>query len=124
MSVTVDWCSSHIIHVNFENHWDWQEFSTGMQQAYTLMSKSAKTVNLMVDFVGSIKHVSTSALANIIDKVETPPNQGITVIVTEDALLGDKLSHILGQTNPNAAMIAVVSNGEEAINLIRNSVRV
>lgn len=123
MSVTVDWCASNIVHVNFEHHWDWHEFSEGMQQAYTLMSKSAKTINLMLDFVGSTKHVSTSTLTNIINEVETPPNQGVTVIVTEEELLGDKLSHILGQTNPNAAAIAVVSNGEEAINLIRNSVR-
>jgi hypothetical protein len=123
MSVTVDWCASNIVHVDFQNHWDWQEFSQGMQRAYTLMSKSTKTVNLMIDFVGSVKHVSTSVLTNIVDAVESPPNQGMITIVTEDELLGDKLSRILSQISPNAPMIAVVSNGEEAINLIRNSVR-
>ena len=123
MSVTVEWCASNIVHVDFQNHWDWQEFSQGIQRAYTLMSKSTKTVNLMIDFVGSVKHVSTSALSNIVDAVESPANQGIIVIVTEDELLGDKLSRILSQMNPNAPMIAIVSNGEEAINIIHNSVR-
>jgi hypothetical protein len=121
MSVTVDWCASNIIHVNFEHHWDWREFSEGMRQAYKLMSKSTRVVNLMVDFVGSVKHVSTSTLTNIVDEVETPPNQGMIVVVTEDELLGDKIVRILKQLTPSAD-IAVVFSGEEAINLIRNRV--
>jgi hypothetical protein len=121
MSVTVDWCANNIIHVNFEYHWDWREFSEGMRQAYKLMSKSTRVVNLMVDFVGSVKHVSTSVLTNIVDEVETPPNQGMIVVVTEDELLGDKIARILKQLTPNAD-IAVVFSGEEAISLIRNRV--
>lgn len=123
MSVTVDWCASNIVHINFEQHWDWREFHEGMQQAYKLISKSPKIVNLMIDFVGSVKHVSTSILSNIVDEVETPPNQGMIVIVTEDALLGDKIASILSQINPNADAITIVKSGEEAIHLIRNRVR-
>ena len=121
MSVTVDWCASNIVHVNFQNHWDWREFSEGMRQAYMLMSKSTKIVNLMIDFVSSVKHVSTSTLTNIVDEVETPPNQGMIVVVTEDELLGDKIARILKQLAPTSD-IAVVCSGEEAINLIRNRV--
>jgi hypothetical protein len=121
MSVTVDWCASNIVHVNFENHWDWREFSTGMQQAYLLMSKSTKVVNLMVDFVGSVKHVSTNVLTNIVDEVEAPLNQGMIAVVTEDDLLGEKVARILAQIAPNAAVVVVFS-GEEAIHIIRNRV--
>ena len=121
MSVTVDWCANNIIYVNFEQHWDWREFREGMRQAYMLMSKSTKVVNLLVDFVGSVKHVSTSALSSIVDEVEVPLNQGMIVVVTEDELLGDKITRILKQLTPSSE-IAVVFTGEEAFNLIRNRV--
>lgn len=123
MSVTVDWAGRAIVHVNFLDHWDWREFHQGMQRAYFLMSKSQNRVNLILDFAGSVKHSSTSQLAQIVDKGDVPGNQGIIVIVTEDALLGQKLEKILSRMHPETDSIYVTQEGEEASALIRRAIQ-
>jgi hypothetical protein len=120
MSVAVEWCGSTMIHVNFLDHWDWGEFHRGIQQAYTLMTKSQKRVSIILDFVGSVKHVSTNTLTNIVDEVQPPLNQDMIVIVTEDDELGQKLKQILCGIHPRGNSIAIAPNGEEASAIIRN----
>jgi hypothetical protein len=120
MSFTVDWVDSQhtVIHANFINHWDWSELYGALENAHKLMLKSNRHITLMLDFVGSAKATRTDALFSIADEVIPPANLVRIIIVSDDTVLGEKMSDLLRRFYPDAQAIHNTESHQEASEII------
>lgn len=126
MSVTVDWMDARysVIHANFVAHWDWSELYNALDTAHTLMARSQHPITLMLDFIGSTKVSTTSALFTIADHIDVPAGMRKIVIVTDVADLGEKLRNVLQDIYPSVDKIVFVNNHQEAFERVRATVEI
>ena len=124
MSVTVDWMDARysVIHVNFVNHWNWSELYSALETAHTLMTRSQCPITLMLDFIGSSKVSTTSALFTMAEHVHAPDNVKQIVIVADEKTIGDKMVTLLRDIYPSAEKIIVASNHQQAFERVRSTV--
>jgi hypothetical protein len=125
MSVTIDWMDSRytVIHANFIDHWDWGELQNALAKSHHLMTKSSRSVTLMLDFAGSVKATKTDSLT-LLDPPPHPPNLVRLVIISDDPLLARKMEAVLHSLYPNAEDIQIARNHEEAFSLVRQTLEI
>lgn len=125
MSVTIDWMDSRytVIHANFIDHWDWGELQDALAKSHHLMTKSSRSVTLMLDFVGSIKATKTDSLT-MLEPQLSPSNLVRLVIISDDPLLSRKMESLLRRLYPQAADIQSARNHEEAFSLVRQTLEI
>lgn len=124
MSVTVDWMDARysVIHANFVAHWNWSELYEALNNAHTLMARSHQPITLMLDFIGSTKVSTTSALFTIADHIDAPDGIRKIIIVTDDMTLGEKLHGLLLDIYPNIERVMLTHSHEEAFERVRTTV--
>lgn len=124
MSVTVDWMDARysVIHANFVAHWNWSELYDALNHAHSLMARSHQPITLMLDFIGSTKVSTTSALFTIADHIDPPSGVHKIVIVSDDMDLGEKLHGLLLDIYPNVERVMLTHSHEEAFERVRTTV--
>ncbi len=124
MSVTVDWMDARysVIHANFVAHWNWSELYDALDKAHALMARSQQPITLMLDFMGSTKVSTTSALFTIADHVDVPDGIHKVVIVTENFDLGEKLHGLMQDIYPNVERVMLTHSHQEAFERVRQTV--
>lgn len=123
MPVTVDWMDARysVIHANFVDNWNWSELYNALQTAHTLMTRSQQTITLMLDFIGSSKVSTTSALFTMAENVNAPENVSRIVIVANDRILGKKMISLLEEIYPFVEKIILTRNHQEAFERVRKT---
>ena len=122
MSVTVDWMDSRysVIHANFIDLWDWNDVQNALAKSHHLMTKSSRSVTLMLDFVGSVKATNTDSLTTLAPPI-APANLVRIVIISDDPKLSSRMETVMRRLYPEAQNIESAVNHEEAFSMVRQT---
>jgi hypothetical protein len=125
MSVTIDWMDSRysVIHANFIDLWDWGDVQNALAKSHNLMTKSSRSVTLMLDFVGSVKATKTDTLTMLAPPIAAP-NLVRIVIISDDPQLSSTMEKAMRRFFPEAKEIESAINHEEAFSMVRQTLEV